>query len=159
MTYPLLQQLHCILAARTLVADADTTVAESETRDDGSVLWRDVPAHLVLSFLGRYESHPDSPDLARSLIVDYITKQLKGDSPTLERWSYHGERNWHEPMSLEHLQIARENPYARQLRHLCAVVRGEEQPLIDANDGMRTLRATIAVHESARTGAPVHLED
>ena len=40
---------------------------------------------------------------------------------------------------------------------LRAVVEGREQPLVSGEDGTRTLAATLAVHESARTCAPVDL--
>ncbi len=79
--------------------------------------------------------------------------------PSLDRWSYRGDKSWFQPMTLDRTAIGRESPYVRQLRHLCAVARGAEKPLIDADDGVRTLRATLAVHESARSGALVHLQD
>lgn len=45
--------------------------------------------------------------------------------------------------------------YQAQCRHLCAVVRGEEQPRITASDATKSLMATLAVMESARSGQRV----
>lgn len=38
-----------------------------------------------------------------------------------------------------------------------AVVRGEATPLVDGRKGLRTLRTTLAIAESARTGHPIEL--
>lgn len=77
--------------------------------------------------------------------------------PQLELWRYPGKAGWHEPIAREIVEVVRADPYAEQIRHLCAVTRGEEQPVITAADGTRTLEATLAVHEAARIGAPVAL--
>ena len=37
------------------------------------------------------------------------------------------------------------------------MIAGRESPVVSGVDGARTLAATIAIHESARTGAPVDL--
>jgi predicted dehydrogenase len=50
------------------------------------------------------------------------------------------------------------DPYVEQVRHLRAVIEGREPPLVSGVDGARTLAATIAIHESARTAAPVDLQ-
>jgi hypothetical protein len=44
-----------------------------------------------------------------------------------------------------------------QLRHLRAVAEGRETPLCSGLDGLRTLQATLAVHEAARSQGPVTL--
>ncbi|QCI65953.1 Gfo/Idh/MocA family protein [Phreatobacter stygius] len=77
--------------------------------------------------------------------------------PQLDLWRYPGKAGWHEPIARETVPVERADPYAEQIRHLCAVARGEEQPVISAADGTRTLEATLAVHEAARIGAPVAL--
>ena len=79
--------------------------------------------------------------------------------PTLDSWRYDGKKSWFAPLTRETIPVERANPYVLQLRHLCAVIRREETPVIDADDGVKTLRATLAVHEAARTGRPVQLQD
>ena len=49
------------------------------------------------------------------------------------------------------------DPYPRQLHHFARVIRGEEKPVIDAAEGARTLAATLAIAESAKTGRPVEV--
>jgi predicted dehydrogenase len=39
------------------------------------------------------------------------------------------------------------------------VIRGEEAPVIDVAEGTRTLAATLAIVESAKTGRPVQVAD
>ena len=75
--------------------------------------------------------------------------------PKLELWRYDGEPGWQTPMRRELLDVPREDPYARQLSHFVAVVRGAEDPVITGADATRTLAATVAVEEAARTGLPV----
>ncbi|HJQ60543.1 MAG TPA: Gfo/Idh/MocA family oxidoreductase [Vineibacter sp.] len=77
--------------------------------------------------------------------------------PRLNLWRYPGARGWNEPIAARSERPERGDPYGEQLRHLAAVVRGEEQPVISGIDGTRTLRATQAVHTAARTRRPVDL--
>lgn len=49
------------------------------------------------------------------------------------------------------------DPLARQLEHFCSVIRGTSHPLVTGRDAVQTLRATLAIHEAAQTGRPVHL--
>jgi len=55
------------------------------------------------------------------------------------------------------LPLETEDAYTLQMRHFAAVIRGEERPRIDAADATRSLAATVAVHEAAKTGQRVTL--
>lgn len=77
--------------------------------------------------------------------------------PTLHLWRYPGTRGWDQPLSTESRDVPPANPYAEQLRHFAAVMRGTETPLTSGRDGMRTLAATLAVKQAAETGRPVEL--
>jgi len=77
--------------------------------------------------------------------------------PRLEVWRYPGARGWHEPLSVSRAVPHTGDPYTEQLRHLRAVAEGREVPRCSGLDGLRTLQATLAVLESAQTGAPVTL--
>ncbi|WP_432564795.1 Z1 domain-containing protein [Kineococcus sp. SYSU DK003] len=72
-------------AAHELVRDARAAGAQGEQLPSGGRLFRDVEAEIVERFLRRYESHPDSPDLDRELVLNYIAKER--ESGSLERWS------------------------------------------------------------------------
>jgi len=52
----------------------------------GSFVVRDVPARLILGFLGKYQVHEDSPDLDPRLMANYIDGQIADESALLT-WS------------------------------------------------------------------------
>ena len=77
--------------------------------------------------------------------------------PKLELWRYEHEQAWTAPLQREIFEVSAEDPLARQLRHFCRVIRGEEAPRITGADATRTLAATLAASESAITGRAVAL--
>lgn len=77
--------------------------------------------------------------------------------PRLAIHRYRGARGWHEELTEERTIVHRADPYLEQLRHLRAVAEGRETPLCSGRDGLRSLQATLAVHEAARTAGPVSL--
>lgn len=74
--------------------------------------------------------------------------------PDLALWHYTGERHWHAEMTRAQTTVHAADPYALQLSHFAAVIEGREAPLCSALDGLRTLQATLAIHEAAATGRP-----
>jgi predicted dehydrogenase len=79
--------------------------------------------------------------------------------PTLQHWSYDNDGAWTDPLTRRTLPVTRADPYPRQLHHFARVIRGEEAPLIDVAEGTRTLAATLAITQSAKTGRPVRVSD
>ena len=75
--------------------------------------------------------------------------------PDLALWNYRGDRSWHAEMTLEKTFVHKADAYSRQLQHFAAVIEGREAPLCSAVDGLRTLQATLAVAEAARSGQAV----
>lgn len=69
--------------------------------------------------------------------------------PSLKFHSYKGKQGWYQPLSTERLQVENEDPQARQLRHFCRVIRGEEAPRIDGADATRTLAVVEAIRKAA----------
>ncbi|MCS6780058.1 MAG: Gfo/Idh/MocA family oxidoreductase [Geminicoccaceae bacterium] len=69
--------------------------------------------------------------------------------PGLELWRHEGDRGWMAPLECLRRTVAEDDPLALELRHFCAVVRGEERPVLDAAGGLATLAATLAVLEAA----------
>ena len=78
--------------------------------------------------------------------------------PRLDVWHYAGEPSWNAPIEREQVLTLKEDTLTNQLLHLCRVVRGEESPLIDGREALRTLDATLAVARAARTGGIVELD-
>ena len=75
--------------------------------------------------------------------------------PDLALWHYQGERHWHGELTQSTTPVHHADPYTAQLRHFAAAIQGTDTPLCSALDGLRTLQATLAVSEAARTGAAV----
>ena len=75
--------------------------------------------------------------------------------PNLSIWSNPGDRSWWEPISATKLIFDFEDPLVRQVRQFAAVIRGEEAPLVSAEDGLKNQRVIEAVKVSAKTGITV----
>ncbi|MGL9623819.1 Gfo/Idh/MocA family oxidoreductase [Bradyrhizobium sp. U531] len=75
--------------------------------------------------------------------------------PNMELWSYAGRPGWYAPLSRQTVAPPAFDPLVEQLRHFCAMIRGDEQPLITAEDAMGTLAVVEAVGEAARTGQTI----
>lgn len=84
----------------------------------------------------------------------YLIGGTKGslELPLGRLWLQEGQRSWWEPIATERLAVTLENPLVRQIRQLCAVVRGEEAPLVSGREGLRTLAVIEAVKRSAALG-------
>lgn len=50
-----------------------------------------------------------------------------------------------------------DDPLTNEMRHFCDVACGTDKSLLDARGGTKTLEATLAVRETARTGQPLFL--
>ena len=79
--------------------------------------------------------------------------------PRMELWRHAngGERGWHERLVQEVLAPADADPLAAQLAHFCRVIGREEEPVVSAEEGVRTLAATLAVLTSGREKRPVNV--
>lgn len=74
--------------------------------------------------------------------------------PSLTLWRYKHAKGWQDPIAPETVAVVPANPYAVQLRHFAAVIRGEAAPLTSGPDGTATLAATHAVKRAAEQGTP-----
>lgn len=72
--------------------------------------------------------------------------------PTMRLKVFAGPPSWWEPFTTSVVEIARDDPMARQLDHFRAVVRGEAAPLVEGQEGLRTLQVTLAVADAAASG-------
>ncbi len=75
--------------------------------------------------------------------------------PTMRVYGYAGEPSWWQPLRHRTLPVPEADPLTRQLSHFCAVVRRETPPRVTVSDAVRTLAATLAVAEAARSGVRV----
>ena len=86
--------------------------------------------------------------------------------PSLEFWHHAGDAGWWSPLRCERSVVPAQDPRTLQsvddpltneMRHFCDVARRTAKPLLDARGGTKTLEATLAVSEAARTRQPVFL--
>ena len=77
--------------------------------------------------------------------------------PTMELWRYAegSHKGWCHPLEKLHIEVNANDPLSSQLEHFRRVVEGEEEPLVDAEDGVKSLAVALAVHESAFKRTPV----
>ena len=76
--------------------------------------------------------------------------------PTLaHRWHEPGQEDWNVELLRRNVHVALADAYHEQMRNFARAIRGEEEPVLDGLGGTRTLATTLAIAESARTGAPV----
>jgi len=82
--------------------------------------------------------------------------------PHMDVWSHpHGrEKGWWEPLMRRSESVPYSSPFTAQLEHFCNVIRGQEEPVINAADGLMTLATTLAVLKSSeinRSVSPIEL--
>ena len=100
--------------------------------------------------------NPDFP-LSGQNVCRFIGSDRALDFPNLTLWHPNGAADWHHPLRPESLSIELDDAFRAQCRHLCAVIRGEEDPRVTAADATRTLATTLAVFDSEKTGKQVIL--
>lgn len=69
--------------------------------------------------------------------------------PQMQWWRYGEERGWLHPLQSDRLSVEPIDPFELQLRHFIRVIAGEEQPLIDAADALRSLEVIAAIQQAA----------
>lgn len=80
--------------------------------------------------------------------------------PNLVLWRHDAEHgDWGDVISQTSIATDFIDAYQSQCKHLCAVVRGEEEPRITATDATKSLMATLAVIESAASGQRINLPE
>jgi plasmid stability protein len=72
-------------AVRRLAADL-VAIDGTPDRVDSSLVWRGIPADVILDFLDAYQFHDDNPELKVGAIRQYIDKRIQ-DSDELTRWN------------------------------------------------------------------------
>jgi len=68
--------------------------------------------------------------------------------PGMTLFTYGEKKGWYAPLGKRTLEVEREDPQVRQLRHFCRVIRGEEAPRIDGADATRTLAVIEAIRKT-----------
>lgn len=79
--------------------------------------------------------------------------------PTMRLASYAGTPSWWEPLRSEVVDVERRDPLAEQIRHFCAVIRGDATPLVTGWDGVQNVLVVKAIEEAGRRGEVVPIRN
>ena len=81
--------------------------------------------------------------------------------PRLDLWRHDDgvPASWYEEIRPRILSAGPRAALKNQLRHFCGVVRGEHAPRVTGEEGLSTLRTTLAIIESMDRGTPVVLDE
>jgi predicted dehydrogenase len=77
--------------------------------------------------------------------------------PTMRVKLYDGTPSWWEPFTESTESVDRTDPLSNQIAHFAAVIRGQEDPIVSGEAGLKSLRVVNAIREAARTGARVEI--
>ncbi len=78
--------------------------------------------------------------------------------PHLDLWSNRAAPSWFEPIERERLPAGVQDPLGLQIRNLCGVVRGREQPVVSGREGLSTLEVIVAMKQAAATGGVLSVD-
>ena len=65
--------------------------------------------------------------------------------PNLKFWKSSGLPDWKHKLECEEIQQFKEDPYVKQVSHFCKVIKKQELPVIDANDGLKSLSICLQI--------------
>ncbi len=170
----LINLIHDIDLLRFLLGDVASVQATTshairglEVEDTAAVLLRFTNGALATLAVSDAAVAPWNWDLAAGEAAHYPRQDIDSHHlsgtegsltlPRLQVWQYRGARGWHEPLTVSRTAPHQADPYVAQLSQLRAVAEGREAPLCSGLDGLRTLQATLAVHEAAASGTVVTL--
>ena len=101
----------------------------------------------------------ENPDFAHAAENCYFFTGDRGSLafPRMESWHYTSaeQSGWNHSLEKQQLRVQSADSLREQLSHFCRVIRLEEPPLVNGLEGLRTLAATMAIHESAHLNIPV----
>lgn len=81
------------------------------------------------------------------------------DFPNLVLWTHESDNgDWHDEIVPHSIETPFIDAYIAQCKHLCAVTRGTETPIIDARNGSKSLDATLAAARAAASGTRIILD-
>lgn len=148
-------------------ARADNLVRSGEVEDTVAIHFKLVNGALGTALVSDTAPSPWSYELTSGENKDYFeTDQdcyfILGTEgslsfPNMEVWSHphQREKGWWEPLMKRSEEVPWSSPFSAQLEHFCRVIRGEEEPVITAADGLLTLATTLAVKKSSETGRSI----
>lgn len=137
--------------------DVEDTVAVT-MRFAGGALGTFLLSDTAASTRSWEQASGEDPAYAHDPDVDcYVIAGTQGSLavPTMSLLTAAGVPSWRAPMARRRLAADAGDPLARQLAHFCAVVRGEAEPIVTAQEAVRTLRVTQAIATAVSSGRTI----
>lgn len=78
--------------------------------------------------------------------------------PDLAHWSHRGTRSWYHALDRRTLPHGSDDCYEAQLLHFGSMIAGEAEPLVSADEGVRSLATIEAIRKAAQTGRETRVE-
>ncbi|MGH6815498.1 MAG: Gfo/Idh/MocA family protein [Hyphomicrobiaceae bacterium] len=143
---------------RFAVEDTAAAVLRFESGALGTLLCSDT-ASSPWSWEWGSRENPSFPYEPESCFMLAGTKGSLAVPALLHRWHEPGAESWHNPLTQKRIHVVPADSYREQMRNFAGAIRGTEKPVLNGRDGTITLATTLAITESARTGAPVRVRD
>jgi predicted dehydrogenase len=100
-----------------------------------------------------YPTYPDED----CYVIAGTFGSLSVPTMRLKTYARAEDRSWWKPFDESIAAMTREDPLANQMEHFGRVVRGEDEPIVSARDGLQNLRITEAIVQAASTGQIVEV--
>jgi len=173
----LINAIHDIDCLRMLCGDVDTVQATASSAARGFAV--EDTAAAVLRFkngaLGTFlvsdcvstpwswewttHENPFYPHEPENCYLIAGTKGSLAVPSLLHRWHAPGAESWGNPLTQMRVPVTPADAYHEQMRNFAGVIRGAEAPVLSGRDGTTTLATTLAITQSAKTGAPVRVDE
>ena len=72
--------------------------------------------------------------------------------PDLTIWKNKEKRGWWEPIHSAKHSIITTDPLLNQIDHFCSIIKGNNAPLVSAEEGLKNLKVLEGIYESAESG-------
>ena len=72
--------------------------------------------------------------------------------PDLTIWKNKEKRGWWEPIHSAKHSIITTDPLLNQIDHFCSIIKGNNAPLVSAEEGLQNLKVLEGIYESAESG-------
>lgn len=102
------------------------------------------------------ENHPTFPKNQQNPTRFFGTEAAL-EFPSLKLWRHDGPANWNFSLTSEDISLTEVDVYAEQIAHFVRVIRGQEEPIITAEDASRSLATTLAVLDAIQSKKTISL--
>ncbi len=150
-------------------AIASNNVRKFETEDTAAVLIKFKSGALgTLSVTDAVQSpwswemtSGENPDFSATPESCYMIGGTKGSLsvPDIRLWKHESGGHWKSPISAKSFSKSNVDPLLSQINHFINVIKGSEEPLISAEEGMKSLCVVEAIQRSATSGEMVLLDE